>query len=76
MKREEVERIVNPKEYNKHWYNEDGWDYLTTVATSIEKVLTLCKENNILSDLDNILDVDEEDFANRIYNIYLALRNK
>ena len=74
MKRELVEQIVNPREYNKHWYTEEGWEHLTNMATSLEKVMRLCNEHGLTKELHDIMYLTEEDYAYRLYEFYQYLK--
>lgn len=74
MKRKEIERIINPNDYNKHYYTDDGWKHLEEITTALESVITLCKANGLTRELDKLITITEDDFIYRLQEIYQHIK--
>lgn len=74
MKRQEIESIINPRSYNKHYYTEDGWQYLEEITTALETMMRLCKANGLTRELDKLITITEDDFIYRLQEIYQHIK--
>lgn len=76
MKRQELEKLINPTEYNKSYYTKDGWEYLFDIATALELVVDVCYENGLQNELNSIINIEEEDYAYQVLKIYRHIKEK